>query len=184
MSLVGLRTLGQAPSPPGKLTPLPSAVCFRPAGAGRRGSGRGPQGYSEAEAHMRYQEQHSWDSNVRDRCLGEPVVKATRSAEQISERRTRHTDSMHLALESRGGTSCLGLRLCCAGASRSGQGGALASESACRLGTDPTSLVPLRDNLGSYHPLLLFHLPTPSCLRALGCLFRDSLSGLPEIPPP
>lgn len=99
-----------------------------------------PQALSGVErAHTQHQEQrrHSWDSNLRRCCLQEPVVTATRSAEQIPERRTRHADSLRGVLEPRGGTSCLGLRLCCAGASRSGRGGALASARGVSAGHGP-----------------------------------------------
>lgn len=121
-------------------------------------------------------------ARTHDAATAESRLSRQRGPPCASQRRNPHADSR--VLEQRGGTSCLGLRLCCAGASRSGRGGALASEGACPLGPDQTPLVPLSDSLSPYPPLLLSHLPAPSCLRALGCLSRDSLSGLLETPPP
>lgn len=71
----------------------------------------------------------------------------------------------------------------CAAQARLAQDGAgpWPRQGACPLGRDRTPVVPLSDNWGPYHPPLLSHLPALSCIRALGCLSRDSLSGVPEI---
>lgn len=168
----------------GKFTALPSAAGARRAAMSRRGSRRGPQGCSEAEAHTRHQEQRrqlglerttplSW----RAGCHGNAVCRA----DLRETDRSRRQPGRSAGAEGRDFLSRPSTVLRRRVRLRLGSWSGLSKGHVHWAQTRPFFiLVPLYDILGPYHPPLLSHLPSPSCLRALGCLSRESL----ENPPP